>query len=621
MGALLERAADEQRLLEAWAELRRRSGEPTEASRGIARFAANPAQRIAVLSRQLASGTWSPGPLTSIAVPKSAGGTRRLAVPTVADRIVERSILWVIDPIVDAELLPWSFAYRRGLGVGDAIGTLVEARDDGLEAVVRLDIEDCFDHVGRAETLRSLRDVIDDDGLLRILRRIIYRAGPRGGRARSRGVPQGAPLSPLLANLFLNAFDRALLSEGHRVVRFADDIAIPVRDARVGEEVLALATSALRTMGLRARRSKSGIAQFVDGVPFCGEVITSGTGVRPQRSERPLATSVYVTREGTLLRTRNGRLVVETPNEDPWRISLERVRQIIVFGRVGITTPLLHRLLEHETDVVLLSNHGRYFGRITGATKADPFLREAQYRCATSTEESMRFSRTMIAGKLSNQRTVLLRSPTRHDAGVVRALRHLDEARRRCSSAQTQNELMGVEGAAAREYFAALGIILRGAGFTSRRRRPPPDPVNSALSFGYTLLVNEIQGAVEASGLDPYRGFLHQPRVGRPSLALDLVEEWRPVLVDWVVVSMFLSGRLAADDFETVPSGESELCRLTNNGRPKFLAAYEKRLLTLFTHEPTGRRVSYRVGLSLQSALAARAVRIDPTSYRSVVWK
>lgn len=621
MGMLLERVASEQRLLEAWSEIRRRADTDANHSRALTRFAADPASRITRLSGQLLAGTWQPGALSPVELPKASGGIRRLGVPSIADRIVERTILGVIDPLVDPELLPWSFAYRRGLGVADALSALVEARDDGMAAVVRLDITDCFDHVARAHVLRRLRPLIDDGGLVQVLQRILYRTGPKGGRARARGVPQGAPLSPLFANVFLDSFDRSMLDAGHRVIRYADDIAIPITDEAEGAHVLALATEILASMGLTCGASKSGVVGFETGVPFCGELLSDSTQRHPKRIDRPVATSVYVATNGALLRTRNARLVVEAPGADPWRISLDRVRQIVVFGRVGITTPLLHRLLERDIDVVLLSDHGRYFGRIAGSTGADPFIREAQYRCATTPADAMVLARAFVSGKLTNQRTVLLRSPARHHRTVVTALGNLDDARTRCMATSGINELMGVEGAAARAYFGALGVVLEGSGFSTRKRRPPPDPVNSALSFGYTLLVQEVQGATEVAGLDPYRGFLHQPRVGRPSLALDLVEEWRPVLVDWLLVSLFTSGRLTAEDFEVVPSGGSDLCRLTAAGRRKFLAAYEHRLLTMFTHSGSGRRVSYRVGLSLQASALGRALRAELGSYRPVAWK
>lgn len=619
MGALLDEVAGEQRLLEAWAEVFRRAGNDTTVTRGVASFARDPARRVAALSRQLAGGTWEPGPVSTVRIPKPSGGDRRLGVPSVADRVVERAVLGVIDPLVDPELLPWSFAYRRGLGVRDAVAALVDARDDGYDAVVRLDVADCFDHVARGKVLRRLRVILGDDELCEVLRRVLYRTG----RGRSRGVPQGSPLSPLFANVFLDSFDRAMLALGHQVVRYADDIAIPVASVDDAGDVLALATTELGRLGLRSGEDKTATQRFSDGVVFCGEQVTAGTGRRPDRSDHPMEASVYVTTEGSLLRSRNRRLVVEAPgggSEQDWRLGFDRIRQVTVFGRVGLTTPLIHQLLSRNIDLVFLSGTGRYFGRLAGATGADPFLREAQYRVAADASLSLGLAQRFVRGKIANQRSVLLRSARRSHPAVVTALERLGAARDRVAGTCGISELMGVEGAAAREYFGALGVVLEETGFRVRRRRPPPDPVNSVLSFGYTLLVQEVIGAVEAAGLDPYRGFLHRPKVGRPSLALDLVEEWRPMLVDWLVVRLFSSGRLGVSDFE-YPDGDGGMCRLGGDARKVVLSGFERRMLTLFSHVGSGRRVSYRVGLSLQALALASLVREGSVDYRPVAWK
>ncbi len=185
--------------------------------------------------------------------------------------------------------------------------------------------------------------------------------------------------------------------------------------------------------------------------------------------------------------------------------------------------------------------------------------------------------------------------------------------------ASSYDEILGHEGMATREYFRAWRHLIGGDwGFTARERRPSPDPVNAMLSFGYTLLVQEAVAALETAGLDAAVGFLHRARWGRPCLALDLMEEFRPVIVDAVVLRCLSSGIVRFEEFETTPD---KGCRMNARARQAFLAAYERRMLTVFTHEPEGRRVSYRVGLGLQARGLARAVLDPDRTYRAVRWK
>jgi CRISPR-associated protein Cas1 len=187
------------------------------------------------------------------------------------------------------------------------------------------------------------------------------------------------------------------------------------------------------------------------------------------------------------------------------------------------------------------------------------------------------------------------------------------------ADATSIEEIMGHEGSASREYFRSwYQDFGTDWGFASRQRRPPPDPVNAMLSFGYTLLVHEAVAALGTAGLDPAVGLLHQARWGRPGLALDLMEEFRPVIVDAMVFRCLSTGIVRFEEFETTPDVG---CRMNDRSRRAFLAAYERRMLTLFTHEPTGRRVSYRAGLGLQAKALARVLLDPDRRYRPVRWK
>jgi CRISPR-associated protein Cas1 len=228
-------------------------------------------------------------------------------------------------------------------------------------------------------------------------------------------------------------------------------------------------------------------------------------------------------------------------------------------------------------------------------------------------------ARAFIDGKIASMRVGLLHAGRAADPVVTGVAETLAITRLVLAGASSRDVMLGHEGSATREYFRAWrSLIVSSWGFTARERRPPPDPVNAMLSFGYTLLVQEAIAALETAGLDAAVGFMHQARWGRPCLALDLVEEFRPLIVDVVVLRCVTSGVVRFEEFTVTPD---KGCRMGDRARQAFLAAYERRMLTLFTHEAAGRRVSYRVGLGLQAKALARAVLDPAREYRPVRWK
>lgn len=620
MGHLLERVSSEELLLDAWSDIRRRSLEGGEASPAIADFAPTAAGTIARLAAELRQGHWEPSPVQPVHLPKTGGGRRTLGIPPLVDRIVERAILGVLDPIIDPLLLPWCFGYRRGLGVQDAVRALIEARDDGATWVVRCDIADCFDRIPRGELLKLLRVHVSDNELMAVLTALVRRPVV-GRRPTPRGLHQGSPLSPLLANLYLDRLDRAMLGVGHQVIRYADDLAVAVANQQEGQVVVELLREQASILGLELVTAKTAVVAFEQGVGFLGSVVTGVTMPPESRFDHPTATTVFITREGSVLRSRGHRLRVECDGEEPFTLAFDRVRQVVVFGRVHLTTALLQQLLRRGIELSMLDSKGQYFGRLQAGLSGDPFLRAAQYSLTAHADRRLELAQRIVAGKITNQRVLLLRRARSGSVDVRASVDRLADARLRVNTTVSINELSGVEGAAGREYFRGFGLLLtNGFEFHTRQRRPPPDPVNSMLSFGYTLLIQEIIGAVESAGLDPHEGVLHMRRVGRPSLALDLVEEFRSVIVDAVVLRVISQRMLTLNDFE-YPDSAQLSCRLGAEGRRRFLQEYERRMLTLVTHAPSGRRVSYRVAIALQAKHLASELVGGRLRYEPMVWK
>ncbi|MGW5219903.1 CRISPR-associated endonuclease Cas1 [Nocardia sp. NPDC004085] len=299
---------------------------------------------------------------------------------------------------------------------------------------------------------------------------------------------------------------------------------------------------------------------------------------------------------------------------------MRRVRQVVGFGAVGFTTPFLRRVVDTGIDVVLLSENGTLGGRIAAPMTSDPTARRAQYRAADDERRAKTLATAFVAGKLDNLRVSLLRIARRADDPVAAAAaQQLTDAADALAETTSLSEVLGIEGSASRDYFQSVARMADPLWeFTGRARRPPPDPVNAMLSYGYTLLCHEAIAALQAAGLDPMVGYLHQHRWGRPALALDLMEEFRPMTVDVAVLRCVATRQVRPEQFSTEPDTG---CRIGADAKHTFLAAYERRMLTLVTHRTLGRRISLRVAVHLQAKALARHL-LDPSeAYEAMRWK
>jgi CRISPR-associated protein Cas1 len=302
-------------------------------------------------------------------------------------------------------------------------------------------------------------------------------------------------------------------------------------------------------------------------------------------------------------------------------VPLDRVRQVVCAAPATLTTPFLRKALEHGIEVVLTEEDGEFLGRLHGPDGPDVELRHAQHRLGDKSAAKLDLAAAFVAGKIANMRTCLLRAARAgHLEPTEPTAARLLEARKGALLASSPAVLMGIEGAASRDHFSAIDRILGPAwAFSQRCRRPPPDPVNALLSFGYTLLTREAATAVELAGLDPRVGFLHEMRRGRPSLALDLMEKFRPLIVDHVVIGLCTSGKLSPSDFTT--QDETKGCRMDREALRTFLAAYERRMLTVAHHPTAGRRASYRAALTVQARHLADVIADRAPAYTPVSWR
>ncbi|VTR99200.1 CRISPR-associated endonuclease Cas4g/Cas1g [Tuwongella immobilis] len=347
------------------------------------------------------------------------------------------------------------------------------------------------------------------------------------------------------------------------------------------------------------------------GVPTGGTSVgTSGAAlgaakpVRLLMPPRPEKVPLHVVEPGAKLGKRAERLVIELDSQKIGEAKLKDLAAVCLYGPVQVSTQLMHELLSREVPICYFSTGGWFQGVASGLPHKNIELRIRQHAIAADPVQALRLARRFVSGKIRNCRTLLRRNTSQP---MDRLLAACQEAADQAERATSLDSLLGIEGMAAKRYFEGFATLLsetRGFQLDGRNRRPPTDPVNAVLSYGYSLLAREMTSAIMASGLDPYLGFLHQPRYGRPALALDLCEEFRPILVDSVVLSLINTGELKPEHFVSRAGSVA----LKPNGKRAVLAAWERRLNSEVTHPIFGYSISYRRILMVQARLVARVL-------------
>ncbi len=334
-----------------------------------------------------------------------------------------------------------------------------------------------------------------------------------------------------------------------------------------------------------------------------------------------LLNTLYVTTPESYLRLDNDTLRVEVEQETRLRVPLHHLQAVVCFGHVGLSVPLMHRLAEEAIALVLLDANGRFKARLEGAVSGNVLLRQAQHAAVLNAPATLALARSVVAGKLRNQRQVLLRGAretkiAEDEARLTRTAQDLAANLRALPQASTLDELRGSEGAAARSYFEALNLLvradLRGTfAMDGRTRRPPRDRMNAMLSFFYAMWMNDCRSACEAAGLDPQIGFLHAVRPGRAALALDLMEEFRP-FADRLALTLINRGQVSASDFVEREGGA---VLLEGDARKAIVVAYQERKQEGLTHPLLAESVPLGVVPLVQARLLARCVRGEAEIY------
>ncbi|MFW6106924.1 MAG: CRISPR-associated endonuclease Cas1 [bacterium] len=330
------------------------------------------------------------------------------------------------------------------------------------------------------------------------------------------------------------------------------------------------------------------------------------------------AVPLYVQEQGARVGKSGQSVIVRKHKEQLARIPLKDVSQLVLCGGVSISAQAVNWLCQKDVPIVHMTTGHWFCGLTTGITLRNAFVRAAQFKAADDPDKRLAAARAIVAAKGANQRTLLRRNASPSPA---EDLSDMAELLRKVTDAESPEHLLGLEGNLAARYYANFSRMLSPRDietdwdFTKRNRRPPTDPVNAMLSFGYAMLAKECTVATLAEGLDPWWGLYHRPRHGRPALALDLMEEFRPLIVDSAVITAANTGAVAAKDFRRSKAG----CILTDSGRKAFIRTYEARLDQLVTHPIFEYRCCWRSVIRLQARLLARWLTGDIASYVGMI--
>ncbi len=340
--------------------------------------------------------------------------------------------------------------------------------------------------------------------------------------------------------------------------------------------------------------------------------------------------TLYVTTEGAWLRKDGANVVMEVESQERARLPVHMLESLVCFGRVLVSPPLMGFCAERGITISFLSPNGRFLARVEGPVSGNVLLRREQYRRSDDVDRCALIVRGVLAGKVHNQRAVLSRALRDYGGKLANseaeslsaAQQRLGRVARNLLHECRVDNLRGFEGEAAQAYFGVFNTLIRRDSstfrFTTRNRRPPRDAVNALLSFLYTLLIHDCRSALETVGLDPAVGFLHRDRPGRPSLALDLAEEFRPLLGDRLALSLINRRQVGERDFTYMDNGA---VLLSDSSRKTVLTAYQERKREEVVHVFLEEKAPIGLLPALQAQLMARHLRGDLDGYPPFLWK
>lgn len=348
-----------------------------------------------------------------------------------------------------------------------------------------------------------------------------------------------------------------------------------------------------------------------------------------------LLNTLYLTTDGTYIHLDGDTVIIEVPDQDKVKIPILHLGAITCFGRITVSAALIQRFAEEGKQISYHDFTGRFKARVVGPTKGNVLLRISQFEAYSDHALTTSLAKRFVEGKLWNARNIIMRAARESGESDASAelksigqklrhsLNHLDSMENQGESAdRSLDTIRGIEGEGTKQYFSMMNHLIKvdstEFSFQNRNKRPPRDPVNALLSFGYSILANDCVGAVEGVGLDPQIGFLHTLRPGRPSLALDLMEEFRFALIDRVVLNLINRRQISKSDFTQRQGGAVEM---TDEARKTFLTTYQERKSVEVQHSLLEKSVPIGLLPHIQARILARRLRKEIPEYTPYLWK
>ena len=639
--ALFRAATTPDALDAAWARVRANAGAAGGDGMMISSFARDVDRRLAALSGGLRSGSYLPASVREVDIPKSSGGTRRLTIPSITDRVAQTAVAQTLGPPLDAEFEDASFGYRPGRSVKDAVRRISALQGAGAAWVVDADIEDFFDSVPHDRLLERLGESMTEGPLTELIALWLEHFGRRG-----RGLAQGSPLSPLLANLYLDRLDEAFAGKGARIVRYADDFVILCRSSERADDALAKARTLLREHGLTLNEDKTRVVSFQRGFRFLGHLFVRSLALpSPRQDEEDRVNSLlrrlanddarqtaetavrereadagYLRRRRTLhllapgrrLSVRNRAFAVEEAEGGPddaveWRELLAiphgLVDRIEIGRGAAMTREAVQLGLDTGTLVAHVDGRGRTLGWTAPALAPRATRQLAQARLALDPDARLALAKILVDGRLRNQRALLRRlNYRRKNAEIAKSLAEINRLIRRLKAAEDIPNLMGWEGRAAALYWPAFSQALPAHARFHRRIRPSDGRgedggiANAVLNLAAGLLARDVSAAIWRAGLHPGFGVLHATNDSRDAAVFDLIEEFRAPLAE-STAAYALNNRIIG------PAADGG--RLKREDVAAFIRVYEQAIGRAVRYPPTGDRRIWREIVGEQAVLLA----------------
>lgn len=621
-------------------------------------------ENINNLIEETISQNYFPDKLQGIIIPKSESKIRALAIPTIKDRILQRAAVQIINESIELLLEENSYAYRKGLSRSGAAFAINEAHKNGFNYILESDIQSFFDNVNWNILFKKLDILFGDDPINKLIKDWVTSDVVFEGITikRSKGLPQGAVISPLLANLYLDDFDEALQNE-FKLIRYADDFVILCKSKEQAEKALQEAKNALSNLALDIKPSKTRITTFEEGFQYLGYLFINSLIIDKKKDENeihhsnfeinpenipdsswltlldidkiklinknhlqeitPLSKNevqeilldkfpFYVTNNTSIhVDTDNIELIYEENMEETHKkYPIKDLSSVVILGSNKISLPAIFKLNEQNVPI--------YFCKPTGELKLSIPLNNPDYNLwynqitlANDPIFTLEFAKELVKAKINNHKVIANRITDNDETKS-----YFNSLINKTNFASSLETLRGIEGTSASYFFEIMNNELPDEWkFENRNRRPPQDPVNSMLSFGYTIIYHHISTALQIEGLNPQVGFFHKPSNRYYPLASDIQEEFRHI-IDSLVIYIIKRNMVKHDDF-IFNENNYYPCLMEKEFRKKYISMVEERLKIEFTPPNFSRKIDYKQFIAFQvkalkSSIINKKMRYKP---------